>query len=217
LETAIALGATGSEIDIQRTKDGRYIVNHDETFERVAGDPRAPKNMTLAEIRELRYPVPTLEEMLEASRGRIWLFIELKGSTADKRMCNDAVRLIRARNMSEQTVIMSFNHNLIAYVEGRWPEMRTACLTLEQEDAASLACDYIGVEAHAVTAPYIRAVHEQGKKLLVWTPNGAEAQEYFLISDADAVITDNVEQAFQIRDCLNRKNDLGRILSAFRP
>ena len=42
LDVAAGLGAWGAEIDIQRTADGAYVVNHDDTFERVAGDPRSP-------------------------------------------------------------------------------------------------------------------------------------------------------------------------------
>jgi len=47
LETAWNAGAYGSEIDIQRTKDGYYVLNHDGTFKRVAGDNRRPEEMTL--------------------------------------------------------------------------------------------------------------------------------------------------------------------------
>ena len=37
LNKAIEQGVYGSEIDVQRTKDGRYIINHDSTFKRLAG------------------------------------------------------------------------------------------------------------------------------------------------------------------------------------
>lgn len=40
LEAAIAQGAQWSEINVQRTKDGHYIIHHDATFKRLAGEPR---------------------------------------------------------------------------------------------------------------------------------------------------------------------------------
>ena len=87
LDAAYALGATGGELDIQRTSDGYYVVNHDDDFGRTAGVKRRPSDMTLEEVRQLRVdgePVPTLEEMLEAARGRLTLYVELKGATADR-------------------------------------------------------------------------------------------------------------------------------------
>ena len=97
IEAACAAGAYGSEIDIQRTKDGEYVLLHDGNFKRVAGDSRTPEEMTLKQIRKLSVdgePIPTFEEALTASKGRIVLFTELKGDSADKKMADDAVKRI---------------------------------------------------------------------------------------------------------------------------
>ena len=78
------MGASGGEIDIQRTSDGSCIVLHDNTFSRVAGVDKKPSEMTLEEVKQLRVdgePVPTLEDMLDASHGRLTLYVELKGET----------------------------------------------------------------------------------------------------------------------------------------
>ena len=217
LETAIALGAYGSEVDVQRTIDGHYVLNHDATFERFTGDTRMLKEMTLEEIQALPYPVPTLEQTLDEAKGRILLFIELKGDTADRHMCNDVVRMIQERDMGNQTVLLSFKKNLISYIETRWPEVRTGYLDFSvTADAEKLPCDYWGIEEEGVTPETVRAAHELGKKLLVWTPNSAQAQERLFLSGADAIITDEVKRAKEIRATLNRDNDFGPVLAAFR-
>lgn len=67
IEKAWEIGAYGSEIDIQRTQDGYYVLIHDGNFQRVAGEKRKPEEMTLEEIKMLSVdgqPVPTLEETL---------------------------------------------------------------------------------------------------------------------------------------------------------
>ena len=84
LKRAVSLGAYGSEIDIQRTADGYYIVNHDTNFQRVAGSRRTPAQMTLEEIKRLRIqgssdPVATLEEMLEAAKGTNFTVCRIEG------------------------------------------------------------------------------------------------------------------------------------------
>ena len=74
LEIAHKAGAYGSEIDIQRTKDGHYIINHDSTFKRVTGVSGKPEEMSLKEVKKLSIdgePVPTLEEMLMAENKNL--------------------------------------------------------------------------------------------------------------------------------------------------
>lgn len=222
LKTAIALGAYGSEIDIQRTADGYYIVNHDANFQRVARDPRTPAEMTLAEVRRLRVqgsdsPVATLEEMLDAAKGHLLIFVELKGDTADYQMCDDAVEIIKKRDMLDEAVLISMKYDLIDYIETWYPEVQSGYLTFfGYGDFAKLNCDFLGVEEQSATPSLIDATHAQGRKVLVWTPNTLDAQEYFLTTNADAIITDNVVQANKIVNRLNERNDFERILSAFR-
>lgn len=150
LETAYQKGAYGSEIDIQRTKDGYYVINHDGNFERVAGDKRKPEEMTLAEVKELSVngePVPTIEEMLEASKGKVILFIELKGNTADQQMVDDIVRIVKEKKMEDEVVLISLKYNLIDYLETNYPKMKTGFLTFAAfGDTAKLNCDYLGLE-----------------------------------------------------------------------
>ena len=152
LETAWNLGAYGSEIDIQRTKDGYYVINHDGTFQRVAGDKRKPQDMTLKEVKKLSVdgePVPTIEEMLDASRGRLVLFIELKGKTADRKMADDIVNIVKDRQMEEECVLISLKYDLIDYIETTYPELQTGFLTFASFGrTADLNCDYIGLEQY---------------------------------------------------------------------
>ena len=220
LENAWAKGAYGSEIDIQRTKDGYYVLNHDANFERVAKDRRKPEEMTLEEIRKLSVdgePIPTLEEMLDASKGKVILFIELKGETADRQMADDAVRIVKQRHMENEAVLISLKYDLIDYIETKYPEMETGFLTFASfGDTALLNCDYLALEEESATADSIVAVHRQGKKVLIWTANKKQSQRHFLCSSADAVITDNVTQATEVVQEIANRSDLRRILDRIR-
>jgi glycerophosphoryl diester phosphodiesterase len=222
LKTAIELGAAGSEIDIQRTKDGYYVVNHDNGFGRVAGVKANVNDLTLEQIRELTVldsgePIPTLEEMLTAARDKITLFVELKGATADTQMCDDAVKLVRDMGMADQVVFISLKYNLIDYLETSYPDMLTGYLTfLSYGSTAKLNCDYIGLEEESAAADAINSVHNQGKKVMVWTVNDKESQEHFLATAADAIITDNIIQANETVISLKNRNDLERIASVIR-
>ena len=220
LETAWMKGAYGSEIDIQRTKDGHYILNHDGNFARVAGDKRKPEEMALEEIRKLSVdgePIPTLEEMLDASKGKVILFIELKGETADKQMADDTVRIVKERHMENEVVLISLKYDLIDYIETSYPEMETGFLTFASfGDTALLNCDYLALEEESATADSIAAIHKQGKKVLIWTANKKESQRHFFCSSADALITDNVTQAMQVLEEISERSDLSRIIDRIK-
>lgn len=109
---AFDLGADVVEIDVRRSADGHLVLLHDATFQRTAGQPRRPEEMTLAEIKQLdvgrwkgeRYQgeaVPTLAEMLDLAKGRGSLLMDLKqtGLTAD------IARLVIESGMEDQVLL----------------------------------------------------------------------------------------------------------------
>ena len=223
LDVAAQAAAWGAEIDIQRTADGYYVVNHDDNFYRVAGDPRRPSEMTLAEVKALsvanaadpsapRVPVSTYEEMLEGSRDRLILFVELKGRTADRQMADDAVRIARERGMLDQCVFISLKYDLIDYLEDTYPDVQTGFLAFASYgNTAALNTDYLALEEEAMSSLTISAIHAQGKKALVWTVNNQEAQRHFLLTGVDGIITDRVTQANDLREALAARDDSERI------
>ena len=213
---AYELGAKGSEIDIQRTLDGAYVVNHDTNFQRTANVNKTPGEMTLEEVKELSVdgePVATLEEMLSASKDRLTLFVELKGSSADRQMAEDAIMLIKEYGMESQAVLISLKYDLIDYIESTYPEMLTGYLTFVSfGDTAGLNCDYLGLEEESATSDAIDAIHQQGKKAIVWTANERGLQKHFLLSQADYLITDNVEQAMEVMQEIKERDDFTKII-----
>lgn len=220
LETAYEAGASGCEIDIQRTKDGFYVLNHDGTFERTAGEKRTPEDMFFREVKALSVdgePVAEFREVLEASKGRLLLFTELKGNTADKKMADDAVRLIKRYGMEDECVLISLKYDLIDYIEKEYPEIETGYLTFASfGNTARLNCDYLGLEAESATAYNVTAIHNEGKKALVWTVNDKASQRHFLCSEVDGIITDNITQAAGVKAELASRSDLTRMLDRVR-
>ena len=220
IETACRAGASGCEIDIQRTKDGFYILNHDTTFKRTAGDERKPEEMELREIKALRVdgePVAEFEEVLAAAKGRLMLFTELKGDTADRKMADDAVRLIHEYEMEDECVLISLKYDLIDYIETKYPDIQTGFLTFAAfGNTPGLNCDYIGLEIESATAYKIETIHKEDKKALVWTVNNKSTQRHFLSSEADGIITDEVTQAAEVKAELETRSDLARMLDRVR-
>ena len=163
-------------MDIQRTRDGQYVVFHDENFSRFTHERRAVHEMTLAEIRELdlgeksngrfsNVRVPTLEELLERTRGRIGIFLELKGRSADQQMVDDAVAAVKRHDMLDRVVVISLKYELITGIEERHPEVTSGFIYfLSFGDTAHLVGDYLILEEDAATSDTITQIHEAGKR-----------------------------------------------------
>ena len=73
----------GIELDVRLTSDLHPVIFHDENALRMCGTNQRICDMTLHEVRALRLAgtdekVPTLQEVLQAVKGRVPLLIELK-------------------------------------------------------------------------------------------------------------------------------------------
>ncbi|MBA2794892.1 glycerophosphodiester phosphodiesterase family protein [Streptococcus porcinus] len=204
MEKAIKAGASWTEIDVQRTKDGYYVINHDSTFKRLTGIDKSSDEMTLKEIKSLRVkdlfneerpaqPVATLEEFIKAGQGKIGFYIELKGDTADKKMADDIVRLIKDKKLEKSTALLSLDLNLIKYIESKYPEMTTGYLYyFSLGEISDMPADILIMEEGEATTLNILKAHEAGKKVVVWTINSSDSINQFVKSDVDAIITDFV-------------------------
>ena len=219
VDESVKKGIYGVETDIQRTKDGAYIINHDNTFRRLTGVNKTPGALTLAEVKELRIrdttgsgallEVPTMEELLDRCKGRITPFVELKGASADRRMADDAVAAIRERNMTDETVLISLNYKVLDYIKKTYPEFETGVLIFAGlGDVSKLNCDMIIMEEEMSTYAQIQTIHAAGKKAGVWTVNKEEELRRFLDSEADCIITDEIPMAVRIQEELQSRSDV---------
>lgn len=112
LRRAIAVGATASEVDVRWSRDRQLVILHDSTLDRTTNGTGKIGDVTLAAIRKLdagswfdsRYKnerVPTLREVLETSRGRIDVLLDLKeqGDAYDRQIVGEITRYGDARRI----------------------------------------------------------------------------------------------------------------------
>ena len=88
--SCVRLGADVVELDVARTKDGHFVLSHDATIDRATTGKVRVEDLTLAELRQFKlregsggpdapatkYDILTLEEALEATRGKILVNID---------------------------------------------------------------------------------------------------------------------------------------------
>ena len=226
IRAAIEAGATASEIDVQRTADGHYVIFHDNTLKRLCDDPRTIQELTLEEIKKLRITAPdghqvriaTLEEILNTAKDEIKLYIELKGKSAGMQMANDVYQMLEERDMVNQVRIISLNANLISQVERTYPDVETEYLCfIAYGEIETMEVDAVGLEEELATSQRIDNLHKAGKKVDVWTANSFGSIIRFMVLDVDGIITDSVQLALNIRDGKSDLPDFTRLLRIFFP
>ncbi|MBP1046326.1 GBS Bsp-like repeat-containing protein [Enterococcus sp. BWM-S5] len=135
--------AWGIETDIWLTKDGKWVVMHDGTVDRMTDGTGKISDMTLAEIRKMHIDtgankdsyakselvVPTLEEYLGIMVNKQSVpFIEIKATNLAGSAYDSLISLIGQYGLSETAVVISFDYQNLVEVKKRAPQMQVQIL-----------------------------------------------------------------------------------------
>lgn len=124
-EQAGKAGFYGCEFDIHTTKDGEWVVIHDDTVDNMTDGEGEVDSFTLEEIRKLKIDngngienytdlkVPTLEETLEiCNKYDMVPVIEIK--YCDEKYLPELKKMLDSENLSSKAVIISFNRDYLS-------------------------------------------------------------------------------------------------------
>lgn len=210
---AIDLGADGIELDVQLSRDGRVVVCHDETVDRVSDGTGLVAEHDFDALAALnfaaRFPdhgaerIPLLGEVLDLlAPTELSLNIELKNSVIRyDRLEEKVVDAVVAHRMSDRVVLSSFNHRSLVHLARVAPQIRRG--VLYSDDLAD-PWDYavgIGVQAVHPSGLLLRGrddvprFHAAGLSVRVWTLDEPGQVREAARLGVDAVITDDPEGA----------------------
>lgn len=139
-ERALALGVDAIELDVHLTADGEVVVIHDHLLERTTNGAGTVGAATLPALQALDagasfgaefagQRIPTLDAVLAWARGRCVLDIEIKGEPAPYPGIEEkVVELVRRHAMTDQVIVISFDHPTVARVKALAPEIAAGTL-----------------------------------------------------------------------------------------
>lgn len=86
----------GIELDVHLSKDGKLVVEHDDTLNRTAGDPRTIESSNWSDLKGLRLEgtqetLPLLEDVFRLVEGKVPLLIEMKTVGGNQKILAEAV------------------------------------------------------------------------------------------------------------------------------
>jgi glycerophosphoryl diester phosphodiesterase len=200
---AFEAGATYTELDVQRARDGAIVVVHDGDLMRLGGDPRKVGELTASELAVIDVgrkfgaayageTVPRLEEVIELVRGRMKLNVELKYNVPDPSLVPAVLDLLRRENFLDQVVITSLDYAALRDVERIEPSVTTGhIVTAAVGNVVRTEADFLSMNSARATPSLIRRAHAAGKDIHVWTVNTPEVMVRMIERGVDNIITDD--------------------------
>lgn len=191
---AIELGCEYVECDVHLTRDDHLIVMHDETVDRTTNGTGAIRSLSFEEIRRLDAgegeKVPTLDEVLALTRGKVQLLCELKGEGVE----DAAVDVVLAYRMADEVVFTSFFPERIQRVKRRDASLRTGAIFSNPSDEDILRAVDWGVEAVGVHYKNLRLrTVEQalsaGLQIRAWNPDTLREQKAMIALGVSGIST----------------------------
>lgn len=202
---AIDSGADFAEVDIQLTKDQVPVAAHDDNLSRMAGRFKNINSLTLEELQSISLSqygmeghVPTLEELLRLSKGKIRLLIELKAVSGKEReiLVDQILALIEKYDFEKDCILMSLDFDLIHLVRQKNPSLKTGCCMFGNlgettvENLLSLDCDFVVIEENMVSNSFISSCRRAWLPVYVWTVDMEENMRKYLDMGVNGLISD---------------------------
>lgn len=157
--------------------------------------------------------IPTLQEVLSLAKRKKRVFIEIKFSKRDgvydryPGIAENVIEEVRAADMVKRVQVMSFDWMLLPTIKSLEPEIETGMIVSDDlwrsgvegsvntliEQAITLGCTWIDLDAKIWTAEIQAAAHRHGFKVGLWTVNRSEDLKRFVAAGVDALTSDRIE------------------------
>ena len=215
---AVEQKADGVELDVHLSKDGKLVVAHDETLERVSDGTGYIKDYTLEELKRFTFHkthpeyesarIPTLEEVYGLLKPTgLEINVEIKtGILFYPGIEEKLYELERAMGMEGRIIYSSFNHYSAMKMKKLDPKSRVGLLYSEgfidiPSYAARLGADALHPALYDLQYErYLEDCRKNNLLLHVWTVDEETQIRSLVENGIDAVITNKPDVARRVVD-----------------
>jgi glycerophosphoryl diester phosphodiesterase len=173
---AIDLGMHAVECDVHLTHDDLLVVIHDDTVDRTTNGTGAVRDLDFAALRKLDAgdgaTIPTLEEVLAITQGKVLLLCELKGEG----VVDAAVDTVLSLGLADQVLFTAFDPNRLESVKRRDTALRTGAILWDPTDAdidraLDLSVEAVAIHYRNLCLRMVEQVRDAGITLRAWNPD----------------------------------------------
>jgi len=212
---AARLPIYGVELDVQRTKDGVLVINHDEKIDRTSNGKGYIRDMTFEEIRSYDFGswkgeqfagerIPTLDEVLDVFKATHHMInIEFKTDVFEyPGLEDDVIATVKSHDMMERILFSSFDHEIVERVLEKAPNNEAGALFMKilvnlDEYGEMLGTHALHVSLVAAKRQAVKKAIELGNKVRVYTVNKEEDYDLMEVMGVDSIFTDYPEKMYR--------------------
>ncbi|KZE52777.1 glycerophosphodiester phosphodiesterase [Brevibacillus parabrevis] len=213
---AVRKRADGIELDVQLSRDDKLVVIHDHRLERTTNGSGLVRGYTMRELRQLRADkdssmrvpkarIPVLREVFQTfSDTSLHFIIELKNFfLAQPQLEEKVIELIRRYQLTERTVISTFNFDSLLRIKELDPAQATGLLYVGPiakpwAVASQYRCEQLHVPYDQLTPELVRQAKQRNLTVYGWTVNSSRQIQNAIEYGVDGIITNYPGRARKI-------------------
>ncbi len=222
-EAAIEMNADMIELDVLLSKDNVPVVFHDESLDQKTDGKGLVIDYTYEELSKFDagswfdskfegLRIPTLQEVLELTNGKILVNIEIKPEAVrenvDNGVVNHVLKLVEELSMQEQVVISSFDYRVVERVKKYDSKIKVALLYEREQSygrspkklVKDYAADAFNFSVNELADNWVQELKVNKVPFFVYTINDEDLMESVLRKGARGIFTDKPDVLSKIVD-----------------
>ncbi|MDU1598143.1 glycerophosphodiester phosphodiesterase [Peptostreptococcus anaerobius] len=222
LEGAKRVGVDYAEMDVQMTKDHKFVVVHDFNLKRLTGKKLYVKDMYYKDIVGIKIRdqgftgnIVSFEEYVKKAKElNIKLLVELKPNGGEPKNYADLfIKEVDRLGIRREYKYMSLSKSLMEEINKKAPEMETGhVIPLQIGGFSDEDVDFFVIEDFSYRNRYVEEAKLMGKDVYVWTINDEGKMNQYLQRPVDGIITDEASIFLNIkRDYMKNNTYFDRI------
>ncbi|MBY5034316.1 glycerophosphodiester phosphodiesterase [Streptococcus gallolyticus] len=221
LEKTAALKPDYIEMDVQETKDGQFVVMHDNDIQNLTGYPGGTHDYSLAEMtamtaseNNMSAPVPSFDEYLKrANELGQKLLVEIKvNSTDSPQMTKNFLKKYSKTMLRYGHRLQSLDYKVIIEAEEYNEKLVTAFILPFNSIYPTTVADGYTMEYSSLDQNFMAKSWLRQKLVYAWTPNDTESMSKTVQLQVDGIITDNLTDLKNLLQDLEQDHDYADLL-----
>lgn len=212
------------EMDIQETKDHKFVVMHDPNLENLANVNRTVHDLTLSELTALTVSengysakIPSFDQYLEAAeKNHQKLLVEIKVSPQDSpNMTKNFVKKYQKRLLANKDRIHSLSYDVVSQVKKQAPKLYISFIIPYNISFPETRANAYTMEATTLDDSFVSKAHDKNQDVYAWTVNDEAIMQNMLFMNVDGIITDDFSTLKQVVQANNDHPSYASKLSIF--
>jgi glycerophosphoryl diester phosphodiesterase len=203
-------GLRGFETDVRMTKDGEFVLLHDDTLDRTHQATGSVEHKTAAELRNIKSkggePLVFLDDLLTFLADKPGFYLELEMKTSNKDLypdarldeyCHKLYDIVQARRPTESFYILtSFDERPLRKLKALDPNVDLLLISSGPcnkeivDRAQSLGVKRIGIHVEGTSRAAVRAAQKAGLRVTCWPGHNVQDYQLAVGLGVDAICTD---------------------------